>query len=1252
MSQTPSAKSLFLEALDLAPAARAAFLERACAGDAALRARVAELLEVFEGAGPFLGAPTVVGAGQSGPAEGPGTIIGRYKLLQLIGEGGFGSVFMAEQTEPVARRVALKIIKLGMDTRQVIARFEAERQALAMMDHPHIARVLDAGATETGRPYFVMELVKGEPVTAYCDKNSLTIRERLDLFAQVCQAVQHAHTKGVIHRDLKPGNILVSTQDGRPHAKIIDFGIAKATERRLTEKTLFTEMRQLIGTPEYMSPEQAEGSLDIDTRTDVYSLGVLLYELLTGATPFDPKRLRSAAYAEVQRIIREEEPEKPSTRLSHAAEALPSVAAQRRVEPARLGPLVRGDLDCVVMKCLEKDRARRYETTSGLAADILRHLAGEPVSAVPPSAAYKVRKFVRRHRVGVLASAAIALALVLGVIGTTGGLVWALRERDRAESEATRARLAEQEQGRERSRADEQRALAVRRAEEIRQVADFQSRMLRGLNPESMGHTIMLTLRDQVGAGLERQWIGEWPDRRLRTPEEVQAGLAAFDQAVSPGHPVDVARRVMDEHVLRRAAETLEEQFPDQPLVLAQLHHAIGRAYLDLGLYDEAEAHLRSALALRAREIGHDHADVAESLNSVGLVLQERGDYTGAESLIRDGLQMRRSVFGPDHADVAMSLSNLASCLINRGDYAAAEPLVRESLDIRRRVLGDENPDVATSLNNLARCRSERGDLAGAEALYRQALPMLRRTLGEENGDVASCLNNFGGVLREMRDYARAEPILREALSLHRKVFGSEHRLVALSLNNLALCLKEAGRHAEAEPLYRESLAMRRSLLGDKHPDVASSLNNLGMLLTDAGRYTEAEPLLREALALWRELYGDRHATVARALHNLGVLLLSKGDYSAAEPLLREGLDLRRELLGNDHEDVGTSLRRLSQTLAAQAEYDEAERLLREALALRRRQFGGAHAVVVAHLNNLAELLRKRGELKGAEPFFREALAMARDLHGNEHPQVVSCLSNLGSLYFERAEYGAAEPLLREALALRRRLLGDDDPAVAGDLHDLAATLHRRGDPVGAEPLFREALSIRRRAYGDEHARVAATWRNLAEALRAKGDPDAAAAELRALLEIQRRAARPNDAEVAAILVQLGLIVLEPKTAPAGAEAEALLREALTLRERLFPDGHALAWLRHSTESLLGAALACQGRVVEAEPLLVGAFERMDPPPREATRKRDALERVVRLYESWDVIEPAKGHDAKAEEWRRRLEEYDRARPAPDQPAQ
>ncbi|MBK8979712.1 MAG: protein kinase [Planctomycetes bacterium] len=462
-------RRIFDVAIDLPPSVRGAYLDHECGADSDLRRRLATMLAAATDE-RFLASPTLGDAGDSpglGPAtplgEGPGTRVGPYKLLQVIGEGGFGVVFLADQETPVKRRVALKVIKLGMDTRQVIARFEAERQALAMMDHPNIARVFDAGATESGRPYFVMELIKGVPITEYCDTNQLTLDERVELFLPVCHAVQHAHHKGVIHRDLKPGNILVTLHDGEPVPKVIDFGLAKATDHRLTEKTLFTEHRAFLGTPAYMSPEQAELSgLDVDTRTDVYSLGVLLYELMTGSPPFTPEELLRAGYLELQRIIREVEPPKPSTRVTTGTGRLSIVAALRRVDPKKLGLSLQGDLDWIVMRCLEKQRMRRYPTAAALADDLRRHLGGVAVEAAPPGVGYRARKFVKRHRKQVLTAAAVLATLLLGIAGTTWGLlgqralrIEAERSADAEREAAAVAETARHEAVRERDRATE-----------------------------------------------------------------------------------------------------------------------------------------------------------------------------------------------------------------------------------------------------------------------------------------------------------------------------------------------------------------------------------------------------------------------------------------------------------------------------------------------------------------------------------------------------------------------------------------------------------------------------------------------------------------------------------------------------------------------------------------------------------------------------------------------------------------------------
>src|SRR5580704_2957315 len=474
MSNAPKdAKGIFLAALDIGDAAeRAAFVQRSCSDDAALRQRVEDLLRAYgQSNGPLdkLAAALAPTEMAEPIREQVGATIGPYKLMEQIGEGGFGLVFVAEQQQPIRRKVALKIIKPGMDTRDVIARFEAERQAL--MDHPNIARVLDAGTTDSGRPYFVMELVRGIPITEYCDQNQLTPRERLELFVPVCNAIQHAHLKGIIHRDVKPSNVLIMVHDDRPVVKVIDFGVAKALYQPLTEHTIYTRFAQMIGTPLYMSPEQAKMSgLDIDTRSDIYSLGVLLYELLTGTTPFNKERLAKAAYDELLKIIHEEEPPKPSLRLSQSGESLPSIAAQRKTEPAKLSKMFHGDLDWIAMKALEKDRTRRYETANAFAADVLRYLNDEPVEASPPSAAYRLKKLARRYRTALVTATAFVCLLIAAVI-VSGWL--AFREKSARDAAERNAVLAAQSTERAATEADNARTARLA-AEVQKKAADDQ----------------------------------------------------------------------------------------------------------------------------------------------------------------------------------------------------------------------------------------------------------------------------------------------------------------------------------------------------------------------------------------------------------------------------------------------------------------------------------------------------------------------------------------------------------------------------------------------------------------------------------------------------------------------------------------------------------------------------------------------------------------------------------------------------------
>jgi len=567
-------EAIFKAAIQLKTRAeRAAYIVEACGDDQSLLAGVEALLE-YHDASSFLDAPVLgaeVAVDDSALTEGPGTVIGRYKLLERIGEGGMAVVYMAEQAEPIRRKVALKIIKLGMDTKQVIARFEAERQALAIMDHPNIAKVLDAGATETGRPYFVMELVKGVSITEYCDKKKLSTSERLDLFIQVCNAVQHAHQKGIIHRDIKPTNVMVTLRDGKAVPKVIDFGIAKATSRRLTEKTLFTRYAHIIGTPAYMSPEQAEFSeVDIDTRTDIYSLGVLLYELLTGATPFSEEELREAGYVEMQRIIREVDPVKPSTRLTTLGETLPEVAEHRRATPDLLAKLVRGDLDWIVMKALEKDRTRRYETAAGLVEDVERHLNSEPVQAAAPSRLYRTRKFVRRHRVGVFAGVVVIGGLAVGLSVALVALSESNRQWRRAETNYQRAR------------------------ENLDDMYEFHWREISGVSEAEK-------LELYLGMYRKRQEFLNWSLQRDPADPAIRKELGDTHKYMGIVYLAELNKPEEAELAYRRAVsvfETLARDFPespDYPTELGYLKKGLAAILQVLGRSQEAkEEHLAS----------------------------------------------------------------------------------------------------------------------------------------------------------------------------------------------------------------------------------------------------------------------------------------------------------------------------------------------------------------------------------------------------------------------------------------------------------------------------------------------------------------------------------------------------------------------------------------------------------------------------------------------------------------------------------
>ena len=726
------------------PEERAAFLEDVCADNPLLRATIESLVKAHDEAGTFLDSAAVdteatrIGASS---AEPPGTRIGPYKILQQIGEGGFGIVYMAEQEEPVRRKVALKIIKLGMDTKQVIARFEAERQALALMDHPNIATVLDAGATETGRPYFVMELVKGIKITDYCNRNRLSTQRRLDLFLQVCHAVQHAHQKGIIHRDLKPSNVLVTLHDSQPVPKVIDFGIAKATSYRLTDKTLFTELHQFIGTPEYMSPDQAEISgLDVDTRTDIYSLGVLLYELLTGTTPLDAKTLRQASLGEIQRIIREVDPPKPSTRVATLATAGAELARQHQADRRALIRLIRGDLDWIVMKAIEKDRTRRYETAHELAADVQRHLNHEPVLAGPPRVTYKLRKFVQRNRVPVVASSLVAASLVCGLVLATAFFLQASRERDTAQAAEARALAAK-------ARADQETRRSQRIADLLQDLfvsSDPQQALTRVADVEQtiqIAREVFGNDHGTVAATLSSRAL------QLQSAGELEAAERFYREALH------IWRERYDDNV--NVAETLR---------------ALGRLQLIKGDEAAAEETFRESTRITRALPGAETVMLAETLGLLAQVLVNRGEYGEAEDLLRDSLRIRKAVAPQQRLQIAVTTDALADVLIISDQYQDVEAIMPEVLAAWRQALPADSTLLARTLSEMAVYHLDRDELDTADGLLQEALAIYAAAPEPAMRQQTTALRAMFGILKSRNELAAAVPLAMGAVNAVQRV--------------------------------------------------------------------------------------------------------------------------------------------------------------------------------------------------------------------------------------------------------------------------------------------------------------------------------------------------------------------------------------------------------------------------------------------------------------------------------------------------
>jgi Tfp pilus assembly protein PilF len=978
----------FLAAAELGAVEREAYLTAHC-GDAELRAAVERLLAAHDQPAsvpnrPGLGVPLATGELTPDPADAPpqvattdyhpnaepgAVIAGRYTLQEKIGEGGMGEVWVSKQTEPVKRKVALKLIKAGMDTKAVLQRFEAERQALAMMDHPNIARVLDGGMTPDRRPFFVMELVNGLPLTRFCDEAKLGIRKRLELFAAICQAVQHAHQKGIIHRDLKPSNILVTVIDARPVPKVIDFGVAKAIGGKLLDESLSTQFGAVVGTLEYMAPEQAGFSgNDIETRADIYSLGVILYELLTGLRPIDAKRLKKAAYTEMIRIIQEEEPSKPSTRLS-TDEALPSLAASRHIEPKKLMALLRGDLDWVVMKCLEKQRERRYETANALARDVQRYLADEVVEARPPSTGYRLKKFVRRHQGQVLAACLVLFALLAGIGGTTFGLI---RANQSAEAERL-ARLDAQEKEKVAVAAADKEREARLEAERQRKFAEAISRFVQD---------DFLALTSVEG---QDRFGGE--------------GKEALSK--------DTTLR----DLLDRASEKLRARKDLDPQIEADLCWIVGVNYRGAGDAEKGIGFLQRAVQLRSDLLGRDHAKTLNAMNSLALAYGAAGKADQALALFEETLKLRKTKPGPDYANTLMSMNNLAMAYNAAGKLNLALPLYEETLKLRKAKLGPEHPDTLTSMNNLAAAYQNARKLDLAVPLFEETIKLQKSVLGPEHPNTLTSMNNLAVAYKENGKLDLALPLFEEALKLRKAKLGPEHPATLTSMNNLARAYQTAAKLDLALPLFEETLKLGTAKLGPEHPDTLNTMGNLAVAYQAAGKLDLALPLFEETLRLQKAKLGSQHPNTLISMNNLAVAYKENGKLDLALPLFEEALKLRKAKLGPEHPDSLNAMGNLGRAYCDTNQGEKAAATLKGFIAGRRKRSKPDHHQFAGLLAQVSLDLLKCRQFAAVEEILRECLAIRE----KTQPDVWSTFNTkslLGGALLGQKKYADAEPLL------------------------------------------------------------------------------------------------------------------------------------------------------------------------------------------------------------------------------------------------
>jgi len=931
------AAQIAAEAFDRPSDQRGAFLEDACGDNSSLRAEVESLLAADAEAGSFLGKPAV--RAERAPDHDPlvGTTIDGFAILRRIAIGGMGAVYEAEQANP-HRRVALKIVRPGAATPNALKRFEHEAHVLARLQHPGIAQIFEAGAFDTGQgtqPFFAMELIDGQPLTRYAEARKLHTRQRLELFAEICDAVHYAHQKGVIHRDLKPGNVLV---DADGHPKVLDFGVARVTDADVQTTTLHTQAGELLGTLPYMSPEQVLGDASgVDVRSDVYGLGVMLYELLSGKLPHD---LHDKPVAEAARIIREDD-------------VTPLSSVNR---------IFRGDLETIVAKALDRDPDRRYTSAAELAADARRYLNDEPITARPASALYQIRKFTRRHKAIVGGIAAVFVALVAGTAVATYGMV----------------------------QANEQRRVADAARQDMAVVAEFEARMIRSMDPHAFGLDLADGLRRRIRDGLNNE---------KQSPAETDRLLSELDDLLALVNTTDLARNVIRDNFVIRSLESIKREFADRPLIKARLLHSIAINDYTLSDVTTAETLLEEALEIRRRLLGDEHPDTVAVWNDVANSHYWLGQIDEAKADWAEVLEISRRVLGEEHELTLSIMNGLANVYKTLGQYDEAVSLYTAALEGRRRVFGELDPRTFWPMHNLGIVHHRQYDFAEAERILTETLDLRQRTLGGEHRDTLWSMGALAELYTSQGRYDDALTLLREALEIRSRTQGMEHDDTVGMLAMLVTPYVEQGRYSEAEAIIVQVLASVRRALPTDGVEAIRAEHSLAKVHLAVGRYDDADHVLRKTLALSQDQFGDEHYRTLGLQTDLARLYGLLGRYADAESLHARTLEIRNRLHGEDHPDTASSLFGLAQLHLLQEQPAEAEPLAADAVRIVRRRLGDGHPTVGKYLAGLGESLIGMRRYPEAEAILLESFDIVQTTLGPDHDSTRRIVGDLVALY-------------------------------------------------------------------------------------------------------------------------------------------------------------------------------------------------------------------------------------------------------------